>query len=254
MKIRILGSADAANTNLQYVSSYVINNSIAIDAGSLGLNGSPSEQAAVRHVFLTHAHIDHIATLPFFLENAIAIDQEPVSVYGHPVTLAALQEHILNDVIWPDFVRLSIPGRQFLKCCPLKAETPVQVEGLSVLPVAVDHTVATYGYIVSDETSTVIFGADSGPTDRIWQIASDTPAPRYVFLEACFPDAMQRLARESRHLTPALVAAEVLKMPTMNSIVAVHIKPRFWQTTVDELLALRLPNLVIGLPNHDYQF
>ena len=64
MKVTILGSSGGASGSRQYVSSYLINESVAIDAGCLGLYGTPEQQACVRHVFLSHAHMDHVASLP----------------------------------------------------------------------------------------------------------------------------------------------------------------------------------------------
>lgn len=252
MKVRILGSAVGVTPAPQYVSSYVVNDCIAIDAGALGLNGDPGQQARIRHVFLTHAHLDHIATLPVFLENSFDPDQEAVAIYGHPALLADLRKHVFNDVIWPDFVRLSTPKHTLLRLCPLEAESPVPVNGLSVIPVLVDHIVPAYGYIVTDSISTVVFGGDSGPTERIWQLAAAACAPRSVFLEASFPDAMHRLAHDARHLTPRLVAPEIAKMPEMRAVIAVHIKARFREETIRQLVELGIPNLTVGALDSDY--
>ena len=252
MKVRILASAVGAPSCLQYVSSYLVNDIIAIDAGALGLNGTPVQQAAIRHIFLTHCHLDHIATLPIFLENALKVGHEPVAIYGHPETLAAMQKHVFNDIIWPDFVRLTTPDVPFLKLCPIEAEVPIEIDGLSFVPTVVDHLVAAYGYIVTDRSSTVIFSGDSGPTQRIWQLAAGFPAPRTVFLEACFPNAMESLAHDSCHLTPRLVAGEISKMPEVKSIIAVHIKAHYREATVRELHELNIPNLVIGMPESNY--
>src|SRR4051812_46304349 len=227
MKVRILGSAVGVTAALQFVSSYVVDGSIAIDAGALGLNGTPDDQSRIRHVFLTHSHLDHIATLPVFLENSLDTNLEPVVVYGHPSTLEDLQKHLFNDIIWPDFVRITVANRPLLKLCPIDAEVPFLVNGLSVIPVPVNHIVPAYGYIVSDGRSTVVFSGDSAPTDRIWKLTENGNAPRSVFLDACFPNSMSQLAEISRHLTPRLVAGEVAKMPAMAAIIAVHIKARF---------------------------
>ena len=54
----------------------------------------------------------------------------------------------------------------------LKPEEEVVVGDLHITPVPVDHAVPTFGYIVTDGKSTVVFGADSGPTERIWQLAA----------------------------------------------------------------------------------
>lgn len=216
------------------------------------MNGTPEQQFLVRDVFLTHIHVDHIASLPIFLENVFLPGAEPVNIYGHPETLAGLQSYIFNDIVWPDFVRLSISGRQFLRFCPITPERPVQIGQLSVLPVLVDHTVVTCGYIITDGFSTVIFGADSGPTERIWQLAGKSCAPRTVVLEACFPNSMEELAQLTKHLTPTLFSAELAKIADVSSVIAVHLKPRFHQLIVDELHDLQLPNLIVGMPNSEY--
>ena len=56
MKAMLLPSALAAEP-YQYLTTFLVNGTVAIDAGSLGLCGSPEEQSRVRHVFLTHAHM-----------------------------------------------------------------------------------------------------------------------------------------------------------------------------------------------------
>jgi ribonuclease BN (tRNA processing enzyme) len=246
MRLQILGSSPDDMRGRQYVSSYLIDGVVAVDAGSLGLWGDPAQQSRVRHVFLTHVHIDHLASLPIFIENVFNVQTPPVVVYGSRETLHALRTHLFNDVIWPDFIRLSRPERPFFVTRELNAETPIEVDGLQVVPVQVSHNIPTFGYIFTDGKSTVIFGADSGPTDRIWHLAGQFPEPRTVVLEAAFPDAMVQLAHVSAHLTPALVKLEAEKMPAVRRIVAVHLKVRFRQEIERELLSLNLNGLVVG--------
>jgi ribonuclease BN (tRNA processing enzyme) len=254
MRVRVVASTCGGVSKLQYASSYIVNNCLAIDAGCLGMSGTPPQQASIRHVFLTHSHIDHIASLPIFLENAFEPGQETVAVHGAPEVLESLQRHIFNDVIWPDFVRLSIDGHPLVRLVPLSEESAIQIGDLSIVPVAVRHVVPAYGYIVTDGASTVVFGGDSGPTDRIWQLARNAPGTLSVFLEACFPDEMIGLATISGHLTPTLVAEELRKVPEAKTIVATHIKAKYHDKVVEELMALRIPGLVIGEAELEYQF
>lgn len=244
MRLRILSPGDPAQR--QYLSSYLVDDVIAVDAGSLGTWSNPEAQAKVHHVFLTHTHIDHLATLPIFIENVFAPDTPPVIVHGSRHTLEALRCYVFNDVIWPDFIRLSTPRRPFFLINELRSEESLKVEGLQVLPVEVSHNIPTFGYIVTDGQSTIIFGADSGPTDRIWELCRNFPEPRTVILETAFPNAMADLALVSAHLTPALVKLEVLKMPAVKRIISVHLKVRFRQTIEQELLSSGLPELMIG--------
>jgi ribonuclease BN (tRNA processing enzyme) len=251
MKIRIIASA-SSGLPVQYASSYVIDRSLAIDAGPIGF--APQEQQAdIRHLFLTHSHADHTGTLALFVENAYDASGPPVVIYGLPQTLRSLRNDIFNDRIWPDFVRISPPGRPFMRFQEIAPEQQIRVNSFSILPAMVDHVVPTLGYVITDGQSSVVFGADSGPTDRIWQLAANAPGRHSVFIEAAFPDSMQNVARISKHLTPALLSTEVAKMPEMHRIIAVHLKPRFHETISRELKALGIPNLEIGVPGQEYE-
>jgi ribonuclease BN (tRNA processing enzyme) len=124
-----------------------------------------------------------------------------------------VQKHIFNNQVWPDFIAISKTMPPFLRVCPLEREVPARVDGLKITPVQVNHLIPTLGFVVSDHESAVIFGGDSGPTERLWEIARQTQGLRAVFLEACFPNSMTRLAELSLHLTPQMFGREAAKIP-----------------------------------------
>jgi ribonuclease BN (tRNA processing enzyme) len=254
MKVQLLASSVEDPARRQFVTSYLINGTVAVDAGCLGFYGTPQEQEAVKHMFLTHSHVDHTASLAIFVEDAWTPAGNCPVVYGSPETLDAVQRHIFNDVIWPDFVALSMHMPPFLRLCPLQDEVPVEVGGLTVTPVRVNHVVPTVGYAISDRKSRVIIVGDTGPTDRIWEVARETPGLKAVFLEACFPNSMRTLAEVSLHLTPEMFCREVAKLPPGVKVIAVHIKVRYREQVVRELEALGLPNLEIGECGKVYDF
>jgi ribonuclease BN (tRNA processing enzyme) len=254
MKVVMLGCSDCDTGSRQYVSSYVINGAVAIDAGSLGFHGTPKMQECVRHVFLTHAHADHIASLPFFVENAWTPTPDCPVVYGSPQTLDTVRRSIFNDEVWPDFVALSEKMPPFLRLQELKPEVPVEAAGLTLTPVCVNHTIPTFGYVVRDGDLAVILAGDSGPTTRIWEVARQTPGLRAVFLEAAFPNRMKPLAEASLHLTSEMFGQEAAKLPPGVQVIAVHLKVRYRQEIIRELEALNIPMLEIGECEREYAF
>lgn len=254
MKIKFLGSSVEDPARRQYVSSYLINGTVAIDVGCLGFYGTPQQQEAIRHVFLTHSHIDHTASLPIFVENAWTPAESCPRIYGIPETLDCVEKHIFNNLIWPDFIELSRNMPPFLRLNPIESGVPVEADGLQITAVPVNHVVPTVGFVVSDGESAVIFGGDSGPTEQIWEVAHQTPRLRAVLLEACFPNSLTSLAQASLHLTPEMFSREVAKMPAGIKVVAVHIKVRYREAVIRELHALQLPNLEIGECEKDYEF
>ncbi len=253
MKIRILPSCPAAPDQM-YLTTFVVEDRIAIDAGCLGIAGGPAEESDVAHVFLTHSHADHIGSLPLHVEERYDRTQRPVHIHGHSHSIDCLREDVFNDRVWPNLIRLRTEEQQYLELHALESEKPVEVDGIRVTPVAVDHIVPTFGYVLEDEAGSVVFGGDSGPTDRIWEVASSRPDLRAAFIEVSFPDRLAKHAALTKHLTPSLVAAEIEKLPATAQVVAVHIKPAYRSEVVAELESLGLARLRIGAGGREYRF
>jgi ribonuclease BN (tRNA processing enzyme) len=255
VNVTLLPSGFASRTEeQQFLTSFLVNDRLAVDAGSLGFYGTPPDQARVRHVLLSHLHIDHIASLPIFVENAYEGKGECVTVHAYADVLDGLRQHVFNERIWPDFMKLSRNQAPFLKLEPLEPGRTIELDGLRITPVPVNHVVPTLGYVIADDTATVVFPSDTGPTDAIWEHANAAANLKAVFLEATFPNDMAGLAQLSKHLTAATFAAEARKLHRTVPLIAVHIKARFYDQVVRELQALGLPNLEIGRQGKRYVF
>ncbi|UCD22371.1 MAG: MBL fold metallo-hydrolase, partial [Chloroflexota bacterium] len=68
MIIRFLGTHNAESRNTRLV-SFLIDNVLAIDAGSLVSELTFSEQEKIKAILLSHAHYDHIRAVPAFAFN-----------------------------------------------------------------------------------------------------------------------------------------------------------------------------------------
>jgi ribonuclease BN (tRNA processing enzyme) len=241
----------------QYLTSCLINDTIAIDAGSLGFFKSPDDQARIKHILISHTHIDHIASLPIFVENAYEAKRDCVTIHGSETVLDCLQRDLFNDRVWPDFIRMSLNESReapFLKLETLEAGKPIDLDGVRITPVPVDHLVPTMGFIIEEGDVSVVVSSDTGPTEELWQRANRVPNLKAVFLEVCFPNNMEWLAKSSKHLTPLSFAGEVGKLHRPAKVIAVHIKARFHDQVVKELEALCLSNLEIGHFGVPYHF
>jgi ribonuclease BN (tRNA processing enzyme) len=250
MKALLVPSALAA-APYQYLSTVLVNGAVALDAGSLGLAGPPADQARVRHVFLTHAHVDHVASLPIFLENVADDTADCPTVYAPAPVLDVVRHDLLNDRVFPDFERISRDGPPLVRLEPVTPGRPVRVAGLTVTAVPVDHVVPTYAYVVAEPGAALAYVTDTAPTDAVWELVNRTPDLRAVFLEVTFPEAEARLAGVSKHLTPRLFAGEVRKLTAAVPVYAVHLKARFREQVVAEVAALGLPNVTILEPGRE---
>ncbi len=253
MRVTLLPSSISTDFPYQHLTTFVINDAIAVDAGSLGFFGSRNQQSRIRHVFISHTHIDHIASLPIFLENVFESTTDCVTVYGSDTVLKCLREDIFNQRVWPDFIGLSDPKSPFLRLEVLEPGRTIVVEGVSITPVSVDHLVPTLGFILDDSKSIVVIASDTGPTEEIWRLARLAANLKAVFLEVAFPNALDQLAGLTKHLTPALFAAELTKMPPGVRVLAVHLKPRFFAEIASELGTLEMTQVELCRPGECYE-
>jgi len=254
VKITLVESSVGNGSHQQILASYIVNDVVVIDAGSVGFVTPLEIQKQIRHIFLSHSHIDHIASLPVFVDNTYEPGPDCVTVHGSPHTLNCLRTDIFNDRVWPDMIRLSAEETPFLKLSELTSATPVTVGDLTVTPIALDHVVPTLGFIVDDGQTAVAFVSDTSPTSAIWEAINQTQRLRAVFLEASFPNDMEWLAAKAMHLTPRLFELELQKLQGDADIIAIHIKTAFDARIRKELEALSLPRMEIGEPGRTYEF
>jgi ribonuclease BN (tRNA processing enzyme) len=247
-------SCGIQHSNL-HLTTYIVNERLAIDAGSLGLWDPVEQQAKIRNVLISHSHLDHLASLPLFVDNVCTSTGDPVAVHGSAAVLESLRCDVFNWRLWPDFIGMTPEIGAFLKLAPpLQSGVAVEIDGLRITPVDVNHTIPTHGFIIEDESSAIVIVSDSGPTDRIWELANRTPNLQAVFIETSFPNEMADIAELSRHLTPMTLAGELAKLKQPARIIGMHIKPRFRGQVEQELFALQLPHFEIVRPGEVYEF
>lgn len=218
--------------------SFLVNGHLLLEAGAVTEVLPIAEQVKLEHALISHAHLDHVVGLAFLVDNiqAAAARTGPVTAWTLPDVVEELRAYCFNNHVWPDFSRIP-PDGPVLRFGTLAEGEPREVAGLAVAAVGVNHTVPAAGFVVTDGRTGFVFSGDTGPTDRLWRAARETPGVTAVVIETAFPNRLEGLARASGHLTPRLLGDELRKLPDV-PVWVYHIKPTFFEETVEELQRL----------------
>ncbi len=242
LSVRVLGPYGGSAPGRR-LTTFLIDGECALDAGALTEALPFSAQRRIRRVLLTHAHFDHIASLPFLAANLHGSLPAPLEILAPEPVLEAVRRHLFNDSTWPDFTRFPSVSRPTIRYRPLSEGRAFAVGSLTVTPYAVNHVVPTFGYLVTAAGRTVVFSGDTGPTERLWVAARRARQVRAIFLECSFSDREEALAADSQHLTPRLVSQELPKLPQRVPVYLYHVKPFSLARIRREVRALSEPRL-----------
>lgn len=237
MNIRVLGAFGGEGPG-QRPSAFLVNERTLVDAGSVASGLSLTEQLAIDHALLTHAHLDHVVGAAYLAETLATVGAgRPITLTGLPDVVHAIRTGLFNNVIWPDFATIprDYPAVVYESLAP---GTRHQVGDLEVIAVPVNHTVPGAGFIVHDGVSGFVYSGDTGPTEALWKAAREVRGIRAVLLECAFPNRLAELAEISGHLTPDRVREEYRKLPRNVPVFIYHVKPPFFDETADQLAKL----------------
>ena len=239
MDVDVIRSGDAVTKEGQLLSTYIVNQNVAIDAGSLGTMVPAVEQDRVSDIFLSHCHMDHVTSLPFFLEQRSPASEVLPTIYAHEACIDALQAHLFNDLIWPDLLRIEREeGVQFCRFEPIREGSSRTCHQVEITALTLSHTVPAYGFLVADSTAVVGFISDTEYSLSWVQALERLPHLTGLFLECTFPNRMQWLAEKSKHMIPRDIERFAHDWKgSMPRIIINHTKPNLLDEVRDELQA-----------------
>ena len=227
MNIHILGAHNCESQNSRLI-SLLIDDTLAIDAGSLTSSLSFSAQQKLRAILLTHQHYDHIRDVPAIAMNfALHGTRTTIKIYSIQSVYDTLATHLLNGKLYPKFLEQpkGNPTIKFTLVEPYQAE---RIEGYDILAVSVNHTDPAVGYqITSPDGKIAFYTGDTGPgLAECWGYVS----PQLLITEVTAPDRYEEFAKKKGHLTPSLLKEELMVFRELKGylppVVVVHMNPR----------------------------
>jgi ribonuclease BN (tRNA processing enzyme) len=242
VELRVVG-CHGGETPKHRTSAFVLDERIAIDAGSLTSGMDLKSQLALEAVLVSHAHLDHVRDLATIADNRCQNGVAPLVIAGTRGTLAILKKHFFNDLLWPDFSRIPSVRRPTIRYLELGREKPVRIAGYEVRAIPVSHTIECCAFTVRGKGGTLAYSGDTGPTSRLWEVLNAADDLKALLMEVSFPNHMSKFARVSGHHTPETLGREMRKLERSRElpVLLYHIKPSF-QSMVERECA-RLPRL-----------
>jgi ribonuclease BN (tRNA processing enzyme) len=236
--------ADGRATPAQRLTCFVIDDRVTVDAGSIGIALTEAQRRTVRHIIVTHPHMDHIASLPIYVDDLFAELEQPICIYATKKVVRLLQRDVFNDIVYPRFDQLKNQHGHVMKYVPFEVGKDFKISHLTVTAVTVNHIVPTVGLLLNDGRRTIAFSSDTAETEEFWKMVNRASRLDALFIEASFPNSMAELAKTSKHLTPQTLDNELKKLDHNGmDILAVHLKPAYRQSITNELAALGIEKL-----------
>ncbi|OOV88107.1 3',5'-cyclic-nucleotide phosphodiesterase [Oceanospirillum linum] len=225
MWISILGCSGGIGPGNR-TTSILIDDDILLDAGSGVGDLELQQMSKIRHIFISHSHLDHIAFLPFLVDSIFSQIKTPIQVYGLPETIKALKDHIFNWTIWPDFSELPSKEKPVMQFNEMLPHTSIQIGERKITSIPVEHVVPGVGFCVqNEEGKNFAFSGDTATNDSLWQALNKLSSLDALMIESGYPDSMEDLSKLALHYTPARLADDLKKLKHTPHLLISHLKP-----------------------------
>ena len=185
------------------------------------------------HIFLSHAHLDHIAGLTYFLGPLLNDDVDNARLYATTATLQAVREHLFAQPLFP-----IQPEYEYVAL-----EPQVAVPSGGVLShVALEHPGGSTGYRIDWPEGSLAYITDTVANGSYLEFVRDVDL---LIHECYFPDERSDWSIKTghSHTTPV---AELARDAQVGRLMLVHIDP---QQTGDDPIHLETARRIF--PNCD---
>jgi ribonuclease BN (tRNA processing enzyme) len=245
MRIELLGTGGYFANSRRHTACVLLPEcGIVFDGGSGLFRIAGRCQTRQLHVFLSHAHLDHVMGLPYLLLPALDNQFEEIAVHAESSVLKAVERHLFAEPIFP----VPMPFR----CEPLSATgtiplTPATRVSWQPLP---SHPGGSMAYRVDQSPQ-----AD-GEIRRVAYVTDTCTDGSYTeFIRGCdllihecyFADDRKHLAQRTGHSCASDVA-RLAAEAEVQQLVVVHVDPTSEREDPIDLPAMQriFPNTLLG--------
>ncbi len=216
MRLTFLGTGGYHPNERRHTASVLLPDAgIALDAGTGFFRVQERLKTDTLDVFLTHAHLDHVCGLTFFLVPVLRGDVQAVRVHGTKETLAAVRTHLFAEPLFP----VEPP----YEWCELPSDAPLEIADQGRLTwIGLDHPGGSVGYRIDWPDRSFAYITDTTAPGNYLAFIRDVD----VLIHECyFPDDMQDWALRTGH-SSATAVANVAKASGAKRLYLVHADPQ----------------------------
>ena len=254
MQLRILGCSGGIGGDLR-TTSMLLDHDTLIDAGTGVGDLSINELAQIDHIFVTHSHMDHVATIPFIVDTVGWMRDRPLTVHATRETLEILQSHLFNWKLWPDFSQIPSAEHPVMRFEAVALGNAVDLNGRRITPLPANHVVPAVGYHLDSGKASLVYTGDTTTNDALWPLVNRIENLKYLIIETALSDRDRELARMSKHLCPSLLAQELAKLKLAPEIYITHLKPRESELIMQQIaVTVKERRLRMLQNNHVFEF
>ncbi|WP_334188849.1 3',5'-cyclic-nucleotide phosphodiesterase [Noviherbaspirillum sp.] len=237
MKLEVLGCAGGIGGHQRFTTCLWLDNDILLDAGTGITNLDIERLVGIDHIFITHAHLDHVAGLALLVDAVRGKRVGPVTVHASEDVISGLRKHLFNWVLWPDFSTIPSADDPVLQWAPFKPGATIEIKGRHITSYPVNHTRGSVAYHAHNGTAGVLFSGDMSSTPALWNALAGDSRLRKVIVDCSFPNAECELADKSMHFCPQSLIADIHAMSHSIEFLIYHLKPGQENQIMEELQA-----------------
>lgn len=218
MQVEFLGTAgyhpsEARHTSCVFVPDAAPGAGFVLDAGTGFFRLAHKPLPSRLHIFLSHAHLDHVAGLTYLLDVLYGRECQ-VTLYGARGALRAVCHDLFNSPLFP------LPFTHAVR--EVKAEAAFEVEGVQVRACDLTHPGGSFGYRFDwPDRKSLAYITDTSGDARYLDFVRGVDL---LIHERNFSDDLHQVADASGHCTSQAVA-RVARQAKVKQLALTHFNP-----------------------------